>query len=504
MHSELSFVPKILLCGDEAEFLSRIGERPFKIVGQAKIAGEVDRQRFDFVQDNKIFFNNRLQDLPALVKFLKSGAADYFLFLSLNDLAAFRNNAYKRGFLSSQVVTLDQLKASPPGFFYDTNADLRLLPFLKKSSVKTLLDVDGYFARGRVFTKLTNDFTEIDACADKPLPPMTENIYTHAYKNLSEVGFKRYDAALIIERSPQDFSSMFILLENISDTVITFARAGSELERYIHSNLRRFKEVRALGGGAVTWFFLKRLTPPEDFCNYVVTYKNIKLTPPPEGYKIIQGGRAVNGDFGYLGDDTGDNISRLNLYLNEHTALYWMWKNTTHTTLGLSHYRRFFTASDSASYAYEKILSREDTLKILERYDIIVSEVYYGGLTQREWIVNDCGEPLTTLGEAVIRKHLLQAQPDYLDAFDFVMNSTTLYKCNLFITRRNIFDAYCKWMFSFIIDATEEVLRTVNLANLPFTPRRLVAFFTERMLTVWLRKNRLRIKELPIMFAEGL
>lgn len=100
MHSELSFVPKILLCGDEAEFLSRIGERPFKIVGQAKIAGEVDRQRFDFVQDNKIFFNNRLQDLPALVKFLKSGAADYFLFLSLNDLAAFRNNAYKRGFLS--------------------------------------------------------------------------------------------------------------------------------------------------------------------------------------------------------------------------------------------------------------------------------------------------------------------------------------------------------------------------------------------------------------------
>ena len=500
MQSGLSFVPKILLCGDESEFLSRIGERPFKIVGHAKIAGD----GFDFVHDNKILFNDELQDLPALVKFLKSGAVDYFLFLNQRDLATFRNNAYKRGFLSSQTVTLDQIKSSPTEFFYDTTADLSLLPFLKKSSVKTLLDVDGYFARGRIFTKLTNDFTEIDAVSDEPLPPIVENIYTHVYKNLAEVGFKHYDAALIIERKPIDFDSAYILLENFTDEIITFARLGSGLEKHIRGNLNRFAQVRALNGGAVNWYFIKRLKPPEDFCNYVVTYKNIKLATPPEGYKIIQGGRAVNGDFGYLGDDTGDNISRLNLYLNEITALYWMWKNTTHTTLGLCHYRRFFTASNDTSYAYEKILSREDALKILERYDIIVSEVYYGGLTQREWIVNDCGKALTNLGETIIRKHLMQAQPDYLDSFDFVMNSSTLYKCNLFITRRNILDGYCRWLFSFIIDATEEVLRTINLANLPFTPRRLLGFFVERMLTVWLRKNRLRIKELPIMFIEGL
>ena len=500
MGNEFSFVPKILLCGDEAEFLSRIGERPFKIVGQAQISGD----GFDFVQDNKIFFNDKLQDLPALVKFLQSGAADYFLFLNQRDLAPFRNNAYKRGFLSSQVVTLEQFKASPPDFLYDANADLRLLPFLKKNSVKTLLDVDGYFARGRVFTKLANDFTEIDAISDNPMPPIVENIYTHVYKNLAAVGFKRYDAALIIERKPVDFDSAFILLENISDTVITFARSGSELEQYILANLKRFAEVRALNGGAVKWYILKRLTPPEDFCIYAVTYKNIELATPPEGYQIIQGGRAVNGDFGYLGDDTGDNISRLNLYLNEITALYWLWKNTRHTKLGLCHYRRFFTTANDTTYAYDKILSREDALKILERYDIIVSEVYFGGLTQREWIINDCGETLTTLGEAIIRKHLLQAQPDYVDAFDYVLNSSTLYKCNLFITRKYILDAYCRWLFSFIIDATEEVLQKINLADLPFTPRRLVAFFVERMLTVWLRKNRLRIKELPIMFIEGL
>ncbi|MBR0287536.1 MAG: hypothetical protein IJQ82_01010, partial [Selenomonadaceae bacterium] len=62
----------------------------------------------------------------------------------------------------------------------------------------------------------------------------------------------------------------------------------------------------------------------------------------------------------------------------------------------------------------------------------------------------------------------------------------------------------CKWLFSFIIDATEEILRRIDLASFPFSPRRLIAFFVERMLTVWLRKNRLRIKELKIMFIEGL
>ena len=40
--SDLSFTPRILLCGDEAEFLSRVGQRPFKIVGRLPVAVTVD------------------------------------------------------------------------------------------------------------------------------------------------------------------------------------------------------------------------------------------------------------------------------------------------------------------------------------------------------------------------------------------------------------------------------------------------------------------------------
>ncbi len=500
MQGELNFVPKILLCGEPADFLSRVGQRPFKIIGRAYISGEIKSQRFDFVQDNKIFFNDELQDLPALIKFLQSGAVDFFIFTSQKIFANFRNNAYKRGYLSNKVITIDEFKTLPLEFFYDVEADLQIFPSLKKLSIKTLLDVDGYFSRGRIFTKLGNDFTEIDGVAEENLLPIRENIYTHVYKNLADVGFKRYDAALIIERPPAEFESLFAMLENFSDTIITFARVGSGLERYILNTAKNFSKVQGFRNINGKWFFLTRHTPPENFCNYVVTHK---ATPHdgklPDDYKIIHAGRAIAKDLGYAGDDTGDNISRLNLYINEITALYWIWKNTDHTTLGLSHYRRFFTESNDEKFSYEKILTRDAALKILERYDMIISEIFPGGLTQREFVENDCGKNLATFGESILKKYMLQAQPDYLPAFEYVLNSTTLYKCNMFVTRRNIFDAYCKWLFSFYIDATEEILQSAQLDKITDNRRRLMGYFSERLMTTWLIKNRLRVKELKIM-----
>lgn len=503
MYSELTFVPKILLCGDEAEFFARVGNRPFKLVGHLEVFGIVNGQQFNLAEDGKVFFGGRLQEFIELRKFLADGAVDFVIFNNLRVYSIIRNYAIKQGFVSTKIITLEFFKALPVEFFYDIYAEQNILAQLKNLNVRTLLDVDGYFERGQLLTK-PDDFTEIDCIIEEPLLPIKENIYAHTYKDFAQVGFKRYDAALIIEREPQDFFPLFTMLENFTDFVITFARAGSDLAKYLLAAQKRFANLRILQLESGTWFLIERRTKPQDFCVYVVTYKDIKLDEPPEGYKIIQGGREQGKDLGYLGDDTGDNISRLNVYLNELTALYWMWKNTSHTVIGLNHYRRFFTESDDTTFASDKILTRDAALKILDRYDMIISTLTCEMIIQRELIQNDCGKQLTTIAEKILKKHLLRAQPDYAEAFDEMMESLTLYRSHLFITRKNILDAYCTWLFSFLIDATEEILRTVNLAAMPFSPRRLVAFFAERMLTLWLKKNRLRIKELNFMFIRDL
>lgn len=61
MNGDSSFVSKILLCGNEAEFISRVGEqRPFKIVGHLAFSGEKDREKFDCVKDGKVLLDDKI------------------------------------------------------------------------------------------------------------------------------------------------------------------------------------------------------------------------------------------------------------------------------------------------------------------------------------------------------------------------------------------------------------------------------------------------------------
>ena len=499
-----NYIPRIMLCGDESEFLARVDNRPYKIIGQLKISGEVDGQQFNVTKDKKVFFNDELQDFDALKNFLLGGEIDYLVFATRELFLNYHRVAVEHyGLVSPKAVTVEQFNLLPREFFYDANVGLRMLEWLKIFSVKTLLDVDGFFATAKVFTKPGNESIEIDCVTEKNLPPITENVYRRVYKNLAEVGLKKYDAVLLPELSPTDFDATFSLTESFSDYVFTFGRTDGELKNYLLSRAQDFAEARGFHLPTGDLFYLKRRKPPESFRMFVVTYKNIKLDAPPAGYEILQAGHAVNEDTGYTGDDTGDNISDLNVYLNELTALYWIWKNSSDRVVGLCHYRRFFTTGDE-KFSREKILTREDALEILKTHDMIVSRLFYGVMTQREFIEHDCGKRLEKIGEAIFRKHLLRVHPDYLDAFDFVMNSKAIYKCHLFITRREILDAYCKWLFAFLLDVTKETLQIVPLEKFSFTPRRLVAFFAERMLMTWLFKQRLRLKELNFMFIEGI
>ena len=74
---------------------------------------------------------------------------------------------------------------------------------------------------------------------------------------------------------------------------------------------------------------------------FVMTHRNFEV-PKETCYIPLQVGKAVNADLGYMGDDTGENISAKNCYYSVLTGLYWVAKNVTDAdNLGLCHYRRF-------------------------------------------------------------------------------------------------------------------------------------------------------------------
>src|SRR5699024_7023881 len=65
--------------------------------------------------------------------------------------------------------------------------------------------------------------------------------------------------------------------------------------------------------------------------------------PSESIYLPVQVGSKGKESLGYQRDDEGENISELNPYFSELTALYWAWKNLDIDYLGLVHYRRYFT-----------------------------------------------------------------------------------------------------------------------------------------------------------------
>jgi len=74
---------------------------------------------------------------------------------------------------------------------------------------------------------------------------------------------------------------------------------------------------------------------------FTMTHKKFDA-PNDKMYVPLHVGRAMSEDLGYLGDNTGENISDMNCYYSELTGVYWIWKNYHESDyVGVCHYRRY-------------------------------------------------------------------------------------------------------------------------------------------------------------------
>jgi len=328
------------------------------------------------------------------------------------------------------------------------------------------------------------------------------NLYEKIYTHKAELVSRYYDAFIFLN------PFLHLTLSKCKK----YIRETMELSEYVLLNIpwlneiyykewnekafQEFGEVEVVAIASSKFLMIKKKKIENDLVKiYVVTHKRFDF-PKSKNYIPICAGANGRADFGYIRDDVGDNISFLNPWINECTALYWIWKNETCKYIGLNHYRRYFLkdkVSETINNALDELTIRKD----LVHYDVLLAraEGSYPERNVKQVILSRVMKEAYETGLKNIRRLMLERQPDYVESFDFVMESKAFYPCNMFVMKKLVLDEYCEWLFSFLIDAA----RVTNIKIYDEYSSRIIGFFAERMLTVWLMHHQLRIKEFPIL-----
>lgn len=194
----------------------------------------------------------------------------------------------------------------------------------------------------------------------------------------------------------------------------------------------------------------------------------------------IQAGAALTDQkIADIRDNEGENISHKNRQYCELTALYWIWKHDCSRYAGLCHYRRHF----DLSYDFLEKLSVSDidvvlTIPVVNTPD--VRTIY-----ARDHIANDWNEML---------KALHDLQPAYIPAAERLQAGRYYCGLNMFLTKREILDNYCNWLFP-ILARCEERCGEKNDSY----QNRYLGFLGERLLSIYFFHNESRYK---IVYAQ--
>ena len=216
----------------------------------------------------------------------------------------------------------------------------------------------------------------------------------------------------------------------------------------------------------------------------VATHK-VYWMPDDDVYLPIQLGKSIHQQLSYIGDNTGDNISKKQPYYSELTAVYWAWKNLAADYIGINHYRRYFSKEKLHFFGEadkEKLFGYADFAKLLKKAPVILPKErnYYISSRQEQYSNSHNIRDLD-----ICRNVLAELYPDYLKTFDASMAKTHGHILNMFVMRKDIFYSYCEWLFDILF----EVERRVDLSGYDEYQQRVFGYLAERLLDVWIKKN---------------
>lgn len=229
----------------------------------------------------------------------------------------------------------------------------------------------------------------------------------------------------------------------------------------------------------------------------VATHKEYWM-PKDDVYLPLHVGREGKQDLGFIGDNTGDNISRKNANYCELTGLYWAWKNLHCDYIGLCHYRRYFAHGkhgSSLEAKKEAIFHRADYEKLMQNYDVILPKKrnYYIETVRSQYEHAHNKKDLDEVKAIIAEKY-----PEYSESFIRVMDRKKLHILNMFVMKKELFDEYCTWLFNILF----ELENRIDISSYNQYEARVYGFLSERLFNVWLEKKKLNKVEVQVVFLE--
>lgn len=258
-----------------------------------------------------------------------------------------------------------------------------------------------------------------------------------------------------------------------------------------------------------------------NFMIYVAFHRDGKIVSEDNLYQAIQVGKKNSRlELNMINDADGVNISDKNNIYSELTGWYWIWKNAKHDFVGTSHYRRYFTNEQpsvvrnigklililagqknkrhglflvtSQQRWKNRILGMEQVKSLMQEYDALVPVKKKFPYTVYEQYKRRHKEKDIKLTRKIIEEN----QPEYLETFDKTFQSNKIYPFNMFVMPWNYFDQYMNWLFPLLFELEK---RSEIDFNDPYQ-KRVCAFMAERLQTVWFNHNKIKVKELNVLY----
>ena len=196
-----------------------------------------------------------------------------------------------------------------------------------------------------------------------------------------------------------------------------------------------------------------------------------------ENEKIIQVGAALTDNriaASYF-DCDGDNISEMNKQFCELTALYWIWKNAKDDLVGLVHYRRHFILPEN----WMQTMARE-------KIDVVLPVPLY---VHPSLEANYRNRHVESNWDNMLDYFRMNRTDEFQELSTFFKETGLYSPCNMLITRKEIFDELCEWLFPVLFYVADKG-GTLDDAY----QNRYPGFISERLITYFFEKNRDRFK----------